>query len=161
VFANTTFAEPGRTATQHEDRLYPENWFPFSTAMETDPASGRTGSLFRGDGSDPLLIATNTSTEYWQKGASLIHIDPTGNADLSLPPNSRVYMIAGTQHGGAAGLPTTPGACVNPRNPHNPAPALRALIVALGRTGSSKASRRRRAGCLRSPSALPFRRRRS
>jgi hypothetical protein len=104
VFANTTFAEPGRTATQHEDRLYPENWFPFSTAMETDPASGRTGSLFRGDGSDPLLIATNTSTEYWQKGASLIHIDPTGNADLSLPPNSRVYMIAGTQHGGAAGL---------------------------------------------------------
>ena len=53
VFANTTFAEPGRTATQHEDRLYPENWFPFSTATETDPASGRTGSLFRGDGSDP------------------------------------------------------------------------------------------------------------
>ena len=131
VFANTTFAEPGRTATQHEDRLYPENWFPFSTATETDPASGRTGSLFRGDGSDPLLIATNTSTEYWQKGASLIHIDPTGKADLTLPPNSRVYMIAGTQHGGAAGLPITPGTCANPRNPHNPAPALRALIVAL------------------------------
>jgi hypothetical protein len=75
-----------------------------------------------------LLIATNTSTEYWQKGASLIHIDPAGKADLTLPPNSRVYMIAGTQHGGAAGLPTTPGACANP---HNPAPALRALIVAL------------------------------
>jgi Alpha/beta hydrolase domain len=131
VFANTAFAEPTRTATQHEDRLYPENWFPFSTANETDPASGRTGSLFRGDGSDPLLIATNTSTEYWQKGASLIHIDPAGKADLALPPNSRVYMIAGTQHGGAAGLPTTPGACANLRNPHNPAPALRALIVAL------------------------------
>ena len=30
-----------------------------------------------------------------------------------MPPNSRVYMIAGTQHGGAAGLPTTPGACAN------------------------------------------------
>ena len=41
VFANTTFAEPTRTATQHEDRLYPENWFPFSTATETDPVSGR------------------------------------------------------------------------------------------------------------------------
>jgi hypothetical protein len=27
---------PGRTATQHEDRLYPENWFPFGTAMTTD-----------------------------------------------------------------------------------------------------------------------------
>jgi hypothetical protein len=131
VFANTAFAEPTRTATQHEDRLYPENWFPFSTATQTDPASGRSGSLFRGDGSDPLLIATNTSTEYWQKGASLIHIDPEGKTDLTLPPNSRVYMIAGTQHGGAAGLPTTPGACANLRNAHNPSPVLRALIAAL------------------------------
>jgi Alpha/beta hydrolase domain len=131
VFANTAFAEPTRTATQNEDRFYPENWFPFSTATQTDPASGRTGSLFRGDGSDPLLIATNTSTEYWQKGASLIHIDSEGKADLTLPPNSRVYMIAGTQHGGAAGLPTAPGACANLRNPHNPSPVLRALIVAL------------------------------
>jgi hypothetical protein len=131
VFANTAFAEPTRTATQHEDRFYPENWFPFSTVNGTDPASGRTGSLFRGDGSDPLLIATNTSTEYWQKGASLIHIDPEGKADLTLPPNSRVYLIAGTQHGGAAGVSTAPGACANLRNPHNPAPALRALIVAL------------------------------
>jgi hypothetical protein len=31
VFANAAFAEPTRTATQHEDRFYPENWFPFST----------------------------------------------------------------------------------------------------------------------------------
>jgi Alpha/beta hydrolase domain len=131
VFANTAFAEPTRTATQHEDRLYPENWFPFSAAGETDPASGRTGSLFRGDGSDPVLISTNTSTEYWQKGASLIHIDSEGKTDLTLPPNSRVYLIAGTQHGGAAGLSTAPGACANMKNPHNPSPVLRALIVAL------------------------------
>jgi hypothetical protein len=131
VFANAAFAEPGRTATQHEDRLYPENWFPFSTATETDPASGRTGALFRGDGSDPVLISTNTSTEYWQKGASLTHIDADGKADLVEPPNSRIYLIAGTQHGGAAGSPSTPGACANPRNPHNPSPVLRALIVAL------------------------------
>jgi hypothetical protein len=131
VFANEAFAEPGRTATQHEDRLYPENWFPFATATETDPASGKTGALFRGDGSDPVLISTNTSTEYWQKGASLTHIDADGKADLVEPPNSRVYLIAGTQHGGAAGSPSTPGACANPRNPHNPSPVLRALIVAL------------------------------
>jgi hypothetical protein len=131
VFANEAFAEPNRTATQHEDRLYPENWFPFSAATETDPASGRTGALFRGDGSDPALISTNTSTEYWQKGASLTHIDADGRADLVEPPNSRVYLISGTQHGGAAGSPATPGTCANPRNPHNPSPALRALIVAL------------------------------
>ena len=39
VFANHTFGEPGRTATQHEDHAYPENWFPFSTAMTIDPFS--------------------------------------------------------------------------------------------------------------------------
>jgi hypothetical protein len=131
VFANHTFAEPNRTATQHEDHDYPENWFPFSTASATDPFSGRTAALLRGDGLDPLLIATNTSTEYWQKGASLLTTDPTGSHDLPLPGSSRVYMIAGTQHGGRAGLGSAPGVCANSTNPHNPSPALRALVVAL------------------------------
>ena len=40
-------------------------------------------------------------------------------------------MIAGTQHGGRAGATTDPGPNVNPRNPHNPMPAVRALLVAL------------------------------
>jgi hypothetical protein len=131
VFANHVFAEPDRTFTQHEDHLYPENWFPFSTASTTDPFSGQTGSLLRGDGSDPLMIETNTSTEYWQKGASLLTMDPLGKGDLTLPANSRVYMIAGTQHGGRAGLRPTAGVCANPNNPNSPAPAMRALAVAL------------------------------
>ena len=76
-------------------------------------------------------IATNTSTEFWQKGASLLTTDPTGNRDLTLPQSSRVYMIAGTQHGGRAGLGSAPGACANPTNPVSPGPALRALVVAL------------------------------
>jgi hypothetical protein len=37
VFANHRFAMPGRTATQHEDRLYPENWFPFGTRWAPIP----------------------------------------------------------------------------------------------------------------------------
>jgi len=131
VFANHVFAEPDRTFTQHEDHLYPENWFPFSTASTTDPFSGKTASLLRGDGSDPLMIESNTSTEYWQKGASLLTTDPLGTKDVALPENSRVYMIAGTQHGGRAGLKPTPGVCANPTNPHSPGPALRALVVAL------------------------------
>ena len=40
-------------------------------------------------------------------------------------------MIAGTQHGGRAGATTDAGPNVNPRNPHNPMPAVRALLVAL------------------------------
>ena len=131
VFFNTPFAQPARTNTQHEDHGFPENEFPFSTAALSDPLTGKSGSLFRGDGSDPLLIETNTSTEYWQKGASLLHTDPLGTQDVTLPQNSRVYMIAGTQHGGRAGATTDPGPNLNPRNPHNPMPAVRALLVAL------------------------------
>ena len=131
VFANHAFAEAGRTATQHEDRFYPENWFPFSFTATSDPLTGRSGTLFRGDDTDPLVIATNTSTEYWQKGASLLTTDPMGTRDLEEHPRARTFLIAGTQHGGSFRTPATPGACVQPRNPHDAYPALRALLVAL------------------------------
>ena len=131
VFLNQEFAQPVRTATQHQDRTFPENAFPFSTARMTDPVTGKTGGLFRDDGFDPLWMETNTSTEYWQKGASLLITDPLGRRDVELPANARGYLIAGTQHGGTAGMRPTTGSCVNPRNPHNPNPALRALLVAL------------------------------
>lgn len=131
IFFNTPFGQPARTNTQHEDHGFPENEFPFSTATMADPLTGKSGALLRGDDSDPRLIETNTSTEYWQKGASLLHTDPLGTRDVALPDNSRVYMIAGTQHGGRAGATADPGPNVNPRNPHNPMPAVRALLVAL------------------------------
>ena len=131
VFANHSFAMPGRTGTQHEDRLYPENWFPFGNVMTTDPFSAKSGAILHGRPTDPLVIEVNTSTEYWQKGASLVHTDPTGRRDVELPPNARVYMIAGTQHGGRPGVDPSPGPCANARNPHSATPALRALFAAL------------------------------
>jgi hypothetical protein len=131
VFANHRFGMPGRTATQHEDRLYPENWFPFGNAVATDPFSGNTGAILNGEPSDPLVIETNTATEYWQKGASLVHTDTSGTKDAELPANVRVYLIAGTQHAGRPGADPRPGPCVNPRNPHSATPALRALFHAL------------------------------
>jgi hypothetical protein len=131
VFHNAEFGQPFRTNTQHEDHTYPENAFPFAAATVKDPVSGKSGATWRGDGFDPLLIEVNTSTEYWQKGASLLHTDPLGRRDLALDRNARLFMIAGTQHGGRAGLNTGAGPCANPRNPHSAAPALRALIVAL------------------------------
>ncbi len=122
VFANEAFAMPGRTATQHEDRFYPENWPPFGYG----PGPG----LLRGDGSDPLVIESNTSTEYWQKGASLVHTDAAG-ADAALPPGVRVMLVAGTEHAGHAGASGTPGYCANPRNPNSAGPALRAMLANL------------------------------
>lgn len=119
VFANHPFAMPSRTATQHQDRFYPEVWPPFGY--------GPGPSLLHGDGTDPLVIESNTSTEYWQKGASLVHTDAAG-ADAALPPGVRVMLVAGTQHGGHAGTTGTPGFCANPRNPSSAGPALRAML---------------------------------
>ena len=119
VFANQPFAMPGRTATQHEDRFYPEAWPPFGY--------GPGPSLLHGDGSDPLVIESNTSTEYWQKGASLVHTDGAG-ADVALPPGVRMMLVAGTQHGGHFGTTGAPGFCANPRNPNSAGPALRAML---------------------------------
>jgi hypothetical protein len=116
VFFNTEFGQPGRTRTWHEDHDFPEIQYPFATA-----------GLLGGD--DTKVIETNTSTEYWQKGASLLHTD--GTSDVALPANVRGYYLPGTQHGGKAGMPRDPGPCINPRNWHDPMPAIRALLVAL------------------------------
>ncbi len=131
LFFNTPFAQPARTRTWHEDHDFPEIAFPFSTATFTDPIGGATASLLRGDGSDPLLIETNTATEYWQKGASLLHTDPDGVRDAVLPETVRGYFLTGANHTGRAGVPRDAGPCVLPRNWHDPMAAVRALLVAL------------------------------
>lgn len=131
VFHNAPFGQPFRTRTWHEDHDFPEIGFPFSSAPQDDPVTGASGALMRGAATDPLLIETNTSTEYWQKGASLLHTDPLGTSDVALPGNVRGYLLAGTQHGGRAGMPRDRGPCLHPRNWHDPMPAVRALLVAL------------------------------
>jgi Alpha/beta hydrolase domain len=133
VFANYEFGQPYRTRTQHEDHWFPENHFPFAHATLTDPVTGQTGGLWRGDGFDPSVIEVNTSTEYWQKGASLLHTDPLGQQDIAIPSSVRHYLVAGTQHGGRSGMRAARGSGIHPRNPHDPTPALRALLVALDR----------------------------
>ena len=131
VFFNTPFAQPFRTRTWHEDHDFPEVEFPHSSAAMKDPVTGGSDALMRGDDTDPKLIETNTSTEYWQKGASLLHTDPLGTKDVALPANVRTYLLPGTQHGGKAGMPRDNGCCIHPRNWHDPMPAVRALLIAL------------------------------
>ena len=134
--------------------------FPFSTATLADPLTEQKGSLFRGDGSDPKLIETNTSTEYWQKGASLLHTDPLGKEDLALPENSRVYMIAGTQHGGRAGATTDRRPQRQPAQPaQSHAGRARAAGGArrMGRVGQGAAAQPRADAGRRAPWSSPTR----
>jgi hypothetical protein len=129
VFANHSFGQPGRTAGQHIARLFPENWYPFAHGQVADPLTGGDRGLLRGDGFDPKIIEVNTGTEYWHKGASLVHTDPLGARDLPLPESVRLFLIAGTEHAG--GMLIRDETCVNRGNPHRPNAALRALLVAL------------------------------
>jgi hypothetical protein len=161
VFLNEAFAQPNRTSTQHEDHTFPESTFPFSTARVTDPVTGKTGALFRNDGFDPLWIETNTSTEYWQKGASLLITDPLGTRDLALPPNARAYLVASTQHNATFNMGATRGSCVNTRNPHAVTPLQRALFVALdewvdGKAPPASRTPRLEDGTLTAPEKLAF-----
>jgi hypothetical protein len=107
-------------------------------------------------------METNTSTEYWQKGASLLVTDPLGARDVELPANARGYLFAGTQHGALAWMRSTPGNCANPRNPHSPTPAQRALLVALdewvseGRQPPASRTPRLKDGTLVAPGEVKF-----
>jgi hypothetical protein len=131
TFLNFEFGQPARTRNQHRDYNFPESWFPFSMAATSDPASGRESSLLDNEPSAPKIMLGNNSSEYWHKGASLVHTDPTGKRDLVLPDNVRAYMIAGTQHDAVPSRQQGRGPCVCERNPHSPAPVLRALLAAL------------------------------
>ena len=128
---NHRFAQPSRHASAHFDVTYPTEQFPFTDRPQTDPITGRTaGLLDRCEQSHtvPRIFYTNTSTEYWNRSASLIHTDITGTKDVDVHPSVRIYHFAGTQHG-PADLPTVdeemPGNPVNFRLSH------RALLVAL------------------------------
>lgn len=126
LFLNEPFSQSGRTLTAEEDRFYPEITPPFSVVKD---AKGL--SRLKDDGFDPLWMEVNTSSEYWQKSAALLHTSSDGKRDLTLPASYRVYMAAGTQHGGRIGLSSDPGPAQVKRNPHNPSALVRALIVAL------------------------------
>ena len=116
----------------HRGNLYGSEYFPFTPGVQADPVTGKTGdslARLRAKGEIPKIMFVQTSTEYWSRAASLLHTDVEGKKDLTLDPNVRVYLIAGTQHLGAG---SGNGICQNPRNPvKHRGPVLRALLTAL------------------------------
>jgi hypothetical protein len=123
---------------EHQGNLYASEFFPFTPMPERDPVTRRKGDTLaraRAAGHVPKIIFTQTSTEYWTRGASLLHTDVEGKRDLELDPNVRIYLVAGAQHLG--GGPPDRGICQNPRNIlDDRPPILRAMLVALDRWAS-------------------------
>jgi len=82
---------------QHEDHENPADTFPFAYASSTDHLTGKTDAICKRPETDPLILHTQTATEYWQRRGSLVHTDTRGN-DLALPDNVRAYFWSSSQH---------------------------------------------------------------
>jgi hypothetical protein len=133
---NHRFAQPGSQASRS-----PNNLFPFSDAVQTDPETGLTDGLLRRLSAShhlPKVMHTYTSSEYWAGHGALVHIDLTGRHDLEVPESVRIYHFGGTQHGlGSPPLKDTdPGTDIRSQQPFNWTdyrPLLRAALVNLDR----------------------------
>lgn len=126
---NYRFAQTTRHGSQHEDTLYPTDFFPFATVPQEDPVTGQRGYTLaraRALGNLPKIFYIQTSTEYWSRAASLLHTDVQGKRDLPVDPSVRIYMFAGAAHNALAGE-----LAENPLNRRKAAPMLRASLVAL------------------------------
>jgi hypothetical protein len=142
-FFNHRFAQPTRYNAQHEDHLYPGDYFPFTYGNAADPFRKSTdGILHRTAALDPRLLPkvmhTQGAAEYWHRSGSLVHTDPLGKVDAVIPENVRIYAFGGTQHGPASD-PEKRGIAENRVNPGDYRPYLRALLDALDnwvRTGA-------------------------
>ena len=84
----------------------------------------------RAKGGVPKVFLTNSSWEYWRGDGALVHVDPETGDDLPGDPDSRTYLLRGTDHMGA--MPFKDRMPVaNPVHKHDDAPLLRAIFVAL------------------------------
>jgi hypothetical protein len=143
-FFNHRFAQPTRFNTQHEDHLYPIDYFPFTYGPTTDFFTDRTDGILRRTQADnarllPRVMHTQSAAEYWHRSGSLVHTDPLGQVDVVIPDTVRVYAFGGTQHGPAADPPRR-GSADNLLNPGDYRPMLKALLDALDnwvRTGTA------------------------
>jgi hypothetical protein len=131
VFLNYEFARPDTSSQQHTDQVDPEI-FPFAYNVIKDPQTGRRDGILKRPKTDPYVLHTNTSTEYWQKRAALAHTDGKGK-DLPLPGKVRMYLIASAQHNAPFGSAPKRAKTQQLSNPIPAGDALRALIVAMDR----------------------------
>ncbi|MEV5840623.1 alpha/beta hydrolase domain-containing protein [Streptomyces sp. NPDC051985] len=124
----TNLTVPG--GQQYEDHLSPADAFPFAYAESVDHLTGARDAIMK-RASDPKVLHTQTSTEYWQRRGSLVHTTTDGR-DLGFPPNVRGYLWSSSQHVAdpAAGAPAQ-GVCNHPENVVATSALFRAVLDAL------------------------------
>lgn len=98
---NSRFAQMTRHGSHLEDNFYPIDYFPFTSAEQTDPVTGARGDNLaraRAAGHLPKLMYINSATDYWTRAASLLHTDVEGKRDVAIDPEVRMYAVAGIAH---------------------------------------------------------------
>ena len=118
---------------QHEDHFAPADHFPFAYGTCTDPHTGVRDAVTSRPELDPLIIHTQTATEYWQRRGSLVHTDCEGR-DLAEPDGVRIYHWTGTQHAADPNQgPPQSGICREWLNIARTSMLFRAMLDALDR----------------------------
>ncbi|WP_024521068.1 alpha/beta hydrolase domain-containing protein [Bradyrhizobium sp. Tv2a-2] len=133
IHMNRRFANvfsPSGGAYQH--RFCYGDRFPFSYAETTDHLTGVRDAILKRPDTDPLVIHSHTSTEYWQRRGSLVHTDTKGE-DLEQPSTVRIYHWASSQHSANPRdiSPVQPLDVVNLVNNIYTSPFFRAMLEAL------------------------------
>ena len=82
---------------QYEDHENCADRFPFAYGASIDHLTGREDAILKRPETDPLVLHTQSATEYWQRHGSLVHTDTEGR-DLEPPDNVRIYLWASSQH---------------------------------------------------------------
>lgn len=121
---------------QFEDQLNPSDRFPFGYARSTDHLTGATDAIMKRPETDPLVIHTQSASEYWHRRGSLVHTDTRGT-DLAQPDNVRVYFWSSSQHwADPIDRPPTRGPVQNLQNVVATSALFRAKLVLLDRWAS-------------------------
>jgi len=135
---NHRFAQPSRDAHRYSSFFYPTDLFPFSGRTQRDPVSDAEDgvlAIYRDAGQLPKIMYTNTSYEYWARGASMLSTTPEATEDVQPLDNERLYVLSGGQHYVGAWPPPArdriPGSSAYPGNPLDFFPTLRALMAHL------------------------------
>lgn len=116
---------------QYEDHYIYGDRFPFSYAECTDHMTGNTDAILKRPDTDPLVMHSQTATEYWQRRGSLVHTDTQGN-DLAQPDTVRVFLWSSSQHN-APPIDSAPdvGICQNYSNIVTTSMLFRAMLDAM------------------------------
>jgi len=136
AFINVRFADPNIWSDQDDRHDFLQTSYPPLTyPVTTDPVSGIRDGVLKRPATDPLVMQTDSETEFWQLRGSLNVQDGRGHP-VEMPDNVRLYFNSSTAHSmRVTGLRTNPpgssALCANPTPGGTVVETARATLVAI------------------------------